>query len=502
MIITKPRVSPLIIFVLIVLLALFLRLYRIGELTEFLGDQGRTGIHIYNAWKVRQPPLVGPTVLTGEHLGPAFYYLMAPAFVIGRFNPVWPAVATALFGVASVVLLWMLGERLFGWKMASVTSLLYAVSPQIVRQERILWEPNLIPFFALLYVFSVCKIMKEGKLGYFALTGVSVGILIQLHYPNLVFIPLTVLASIWMWFARRLFNWRIKFLVGAYIFGLLVFFVVLAPFLYYEVMQGFVDLAGIAKVVFSSGQELLPKGVILHNFLDYAGRIIGRVVPLGSQWQIAFVLLIIAGVNVLIKDPILLISTLLFLGGISVLSFYKGVVYNHYLNFLLPIPFLGIGYIAYALRKKVPYAIVACALLVLAVMHLTKTDIFQPGFNDIARTKRAVEAMIQEANGEPFSFTLISSRSFSDLHYRYFFKIKGVQPQPITSNDYTRLFLVCEKGTCPTSDELLKQKQIRALCYEDNCQGEYPYIFIDQWKPVSYKTLPQATLYSLIRNRR
>ena len=44
----KPYVQ-IIALAAVLLTATFFRLYRISELTEFLADQGRTGIHIYQA---------------------------------------------------------------------------------------------------------------------------------------------------------------------------------------------------------------------------------------------------------------------------------------------------------------------------------------------------------------------------------------------------------------------------------------------------------------------
>src|SRR3989344_7764779 len=117
---SKKAYGEIIALILVLLTAAFLRLYRIAELTEFLGDQGRTGIHIYEAWQKKELPLVGPTVLSGQHLGPAFYYLIAPSFILTNFNPLAPAVFTAFLGVGAVALLWFLSKKLFGWEIATM----------------------------------------------------------------------------------------------------------------------------------------------------------------------------------------------------------------------------------------------------------------------------------------------------------------------------------------------------------------------------------------------
>ena len=134
----------------LVFISTFLRLYRISQLTEFLGDQGRTGMVIYEAWMTKTIPLAGPTVLSGQHLGPFFYYLMAPSFILSGFNPLGPSMFTAILGVVTVVLLFYISNKLFGFWIGFFIALLYAVSPSIITQDRIIWEPNAIPFFTLL----------------------------------------------------------------------------------------------------------------------------------------------------------------------------------------------------------------------------------------------------------------------------------------------------------------------------------------------------------------
>ena len=124
----------------------------------------------------------------------------------------------------------------------------------------------------------------------------------------------------------------------------------------------------------------------------------------------------------------------------------------------------------------VPKKIVSIPLLVLTFLQLTRTDIVSQGNNDLRRTQLMSNEIIQQSNTIPFSFTLISSRSFSDLHYRYYFKLHKTEPKMITGKDYELLFLVCEKSPCPTSSEIEAIREIQVLCYDPHCEGEYPKI--------------------------
>lgn len=458
----KPS-FPIIALIALLLIAAFLRLYRITELTEFLGDQGRTGIHIYQAWKDRILPLVGPTVLSGEHLGPAFYYLIAPAFILTGFNPVMPAVFTALLGVGAVGLLWWLASVLFSWQIATMLSALWAVSPQIVASDRVLWEPNIIPFFIFLYLVALYK-------HWGVIAGLALGILVQLHYPNLIFIGLTLLYGL-----------RRGIVLG--------FLLALSPFLFYESTHNFENILGVLTNFSSSGGEWR----LTANILDYSSRVMHRLAPVSGAFFVLFL-------------PLLLKPTFwkIFIGfwfasGIMAMSLYRGVVFDHYLFFLLPATFLLFGFLLNWLKEKSHIIVPAMLVAALFLFHLSKTDIFKPGLNDIVRTRAVVQEIERQTGNQSFSFGLIASRSFSDLHYRFFFLTQGLKPQSIVSHDYQTLFLVCEMTSCPTGDDLLRQGKVQILCYDAHCEGEYPKIPLSSWKIVSSADVGGARLYQYQR---
>lgn len=474
----------IIAFAVVLLIATFLRFYRISELTEFLGDQGRTGIHIYEAWQNKKLPLVGPTVLSGQHLGPAFYYLIAPSFILTGFNPLAPAVFTVLLGVGAVGLLWWLGREFFGWQVATMLAALWAVSPQIVSSDRVLWEPNMIPFFVFLYLTALYK--KWG-----IVTGIALGILVQLHYPNLIFVGMTLIYYCFLWKERKT---ETQEFVKFSIITVLGFIIAVLPFLIYESSHRFEDIAGVIRNFFESGGVPLAKRQILANILDYSSRVIRRASPIPVGWE-ALAIAITIIVSTLKPTFWKVFICLWFILGIVTMSLYRGVVFDHYLFFLLPAVFLVFGNLLWWLQKKTHRFIPIVIVLLLTVIHIRKSDIFHPANNDISRTSAIVREIEGLSEGQPFSFGLISSRSFSDLHYRYFFLIKSLHPQPITSDAYQRLFLTCETASCPTSDDLLKLGKVQILCYDPSCNGEYPKITLKSWKLLRVSDIQSARLY-------
>src|SRR6266536_4880928 len=82
-----------IIFVVILIAAFFLRVYRIGTVLGFYFDQGRDAGIIWDLIHLHKFFLIGPTTgLPGIFRGPYYYYLIAPFYFLGKGNPVWPSI--------------------------------------------------------------------------------------------------------------------------------------------------------------------------------------------------------------------------------------------------------------------------------------------------------------------------------------------------------------------------------------------------------------------------
>ena len=469
----------------LLIVAGFLRLWRINELTEFLGDQGRTGMIIYEAWKARQLPLVGPPVLTGQFLGPAFYYIIGLPFILGGFHPVVPSVFMTLLGVLTVFLLYRLAAALFGTWIGIAAAGLYAVSPSIVRADRTIWEPTAVPLFVLLYLWCVYSVFEKRRYWYLLPMGAIVGVLVQLHYPNIFYVGLSV--GLLLLLKKSVLLWFLAGIAG--------FLLILSPFLWYESQHAWVDIREIVLLLASGGGGGQASYTYPERILDASYKLFGYLVPEAPKrfiltlqlfvlaaafWRRTFWSTFLAGWYVL---------------GIAAIALYRGVVFYHYLFFLLPLPYLLLGHAVWSLRKYLSIYIAIGLIGLLVVANVRKTDIFLPGPNDISRTQGMVREILASAKRQSFSFVLISSRSFSDLHYRYFFKLAGVEPKPVTDAGYTTLFLVCDQFPCSSKEEMKQRIQIQAICFERYCKGSYPTVDLFNWELKTTLYAPDGRIY-------
>ena len=323
--------------------------------------------------------------------------------------------------MAATIALYVLAKKLYGAAIGSLVALLWAVSPLIVRQDQIIWEPNLVPLFVILFLLGL-------KTRLYLLLWGATGVLVQLHYPNIIFVLIALVVT------------RFS------IVGILLFLLIQTPFLIYEIQHRFSDIVGVVNVM--SQPSAISKRQFLSAFIDYTSRVFFRVIPTGNQVAMITIQVIVAILLLITKSRWSIFLLGLYLFGIAAMARYQGLVYDHYLNFLLPLPFLFVGNALFFLRRFSRFRAVLVGML-LVVWHITKPQYFTEPRSDIARSRAVALAIKSDADG-PFSFTVISSPSYSDLHYRYFFLLAGFQPKDIRESDYDTLYLICEVGsTCP-----------------------------------------------------
>jgi|GEM_PF-660018 len=487
----------------IVFLATFLRVFRLTELSEFLGDQGRTMLVMKDFLEGGVIPLSGPTTLSGHALGPVFYYLLAPGYLVSG-GVIGVTYWIAILGAVSVFVLYETVRRMFGIHQARVVSLLYAVSPFIVASDRTIWEPNLVPLFAILFLYLLYRAHHEMKPNLWLGLGATVGVLLQLHYPNIFFVFL--LSAYWGWVIVTGNVTRRRLLPSVLLAGAGVF-IVLLPFIIYQISVGFRDILGVASVIRDSGGAVLGKRELIRFFVEYIARVIGRAIPFMTR-EAAVLLMGLWGLFVLwhpSKRNIFLSVWLV--GGTAAMARYSGVVHDHYLYFLVPVPFFMIGSVLSIVRGEARNAVlVSVAALMVAGSFIT-SDTDSAGVRDIWRVSAAVSRIKAEAKGEPFSFTLITGRSFSDLHYRYFMSSMRMVPRRITDPSYRRLYLVCDDNdSCPEATRVATRSAVTTLCYDYHCSGSYPVIPLDaEWKYSGVATASgdyssSANIYMFLRN--
>ena len=123
-----PKLSTLLFFG-VLLLAFFLRIYRVWDLLDFHYDQGRDAMVIWNLWHNGKFFLIGPvTGLPGIFLGPFYYYLIAVPYLIGGGNPVYPSIFLSSLVTLGLFFLYKAGEKIGDKKLGFIALIIGSLS--------------------------------------------------------------------------------------------------------------------------------------------------------------------------------------------------------------------------------------------------------------------------------------------------------------------------------------------------------------------------------------
>jgi 4-amino-4-deoxy-L-arabinose transferase-like glycosyltransferase len=361
-------IDTLILFIL--LLAGFLRLYRIQDYMTFLGDEGRDVLVVYNILHGHLT-LLGPTASVGGFfLGPIYYYFMTPFLWLSHYNPVGPAVMVALFGIATVWLVYKIGNEFLGFRAGLTAAILYSISPLVIAHSRSSWNPNLMPFFSVFSLYILYQAVKNNKFKLFIFCGVLLGISMQLHYLatflaaiTAVYVLLTRIILVQGYSLQK----SVVRVLKDYFYILIGFIIGWSPFLLFEVRHGFPNLRSIANFVLygeETGGSSEFFGIVGNVFFRIFGRLITNFPPPEqvslqahfpvAVWYFATIILGIASVSILAYHFLgsirsqerfhkigLLVLWLVI--GIGLFGFYKKPIYDYYFGFMFPLPFILVG---------------------------------------------------------------------------------------------------------------------------------------------------------------
>lgn len=480
--------------VVLILFALLLRVYNITRTTEFLGDQGRDLLVVRGLVQEGKWPVVGPTVGAGHYTGPFYYYLIAPSFVLFKDNPIAPAVEMAIISVAAILLFLNVATSLFGFPVAYGVSLLWAMSPVMIIQDRRLWNPTPIPFFVLLLITSLFWIFKQKKYWAFLSAAFAAAALIQLHYVNSISLLLAGFCFIGVVY-RLVKERKGKAIIPWLIVSFGLFAVLLYPFISYEAQQGFKDITGSFMTLSYTEGQLFSKRVYLNTVIAISSQLSSYVVAISWKAPLIIITLCIFVANLLKKKLISYLLVAWFCVGIACLSLFRDTFQPQYAYQFIPIVFLLLCGALQGMRRPLSWQWIFGAVVVITVVSWSFNNPYKTNDPDIPRINALTDTALLPLGGRSFAFTVINSRSFTDFHLRYFLLMKNAQIVPVDDNSNKTLILFCEGGC---SKEALTGK-VPVMCHTDICPLDKPVIELKDWTYVSTTQVGTSAIYSYRR---
>ncbi len=428
----------------------FLRLWQIDQHMTFLGDEGRDAIVMREMVLGNHFPLIGPGTSIGNmYLGPLYYYLMAPSLALASESPAGPSIFVALIGLATIGLLWWIVRQWTGRTAALVVSALYAISPTIITYSRSSWNPNVMPFFALLTIYSVWKVSALGYWRWAVIGAVSFAFVLNSHYLGLILAPVV---AIFLFFSKKSPSSPRYLALSAAAFILLM-----SPLFFFDLRHNWINTK--AMTLFFTDRQTtvnLKAYKAIPNlwpiWLDFNASMFAakdRSLGLVSAIAVPVLLIIFALKNsqkLRSKDFLLTVS---WLGvGLIGLGLYKQHIYDHYMGFIFPAVFILLAYsLDYLLQKKITAKIVGLVFVFLLFHNLSRTPLLSAPNHQLDRTRQVAELIHEETAGRPFNLALLAKSNY-DASYRYFLYQNNSPLFTVHQQITDQLYVICEISNC------------------------------------------------------
>lgn len=154
---------PYLAIAIIVILCAYLKFWGLRDRLHFDMDETVHLQTIIGIYKTKQFVAQGPSASIGSSLyhGASYYYLYLFPTFISKGNPLSLAVFTIILSAVSVPLLYFALIKQFSRSFALTATVLYGFSALVISYSRWAWNPNSIPFFFVLALYSLTQLSQK-----------------------------------------------------------------------------------------------------------------------------------------------------------------------------------------------------------------------------------------------------------------------------------------------------------------------------------------------------
>jgi hypothetical protein len=364
---------------------------------------------------------------------------VVPGLLLANFSPVGPAIIVALLGILTVYLLFRFTKKWFNSTAAYISASLFAISPVVIKYSDFSWNPNVMPLFALLFVYYCLE-------SNYILASMAFIVCLNSHFLALLLLPLAFL----IFLHKYLKNPKIRLtLLKSLLIAVVIFIVSLTPQVLFDIKHHGQNIGAIITF-FTDRQttvnlkpyKALPQ--IGPLFSQLTTRLLaGKNDQFGLIVSISLVLLLIIEIYRQYKAKKINLNfvwvTLWLLIGLTGLALYKQHIYDHYFGFLYPAIFIFLGY----LLSRLPKVVWGILLVPLVIFSILQNPFRWTAPKQLATDNSIDNSIIAAAKGQPFNFSLLSKMNY-DPPYRYLFAQKKAPVFLLQDRITDQLFVACE----------------------------------------------------------
>lgn len=252
------------IFACIIILAAFLRFYRLNEVYVFNFDEEYQATYAWTLVKHFHRIWIGvSSSFLDFYPGPYFTYFTALLLGISKGDPMMGANFAAFLGVITTTAFFFIGWKIFNLTTAIVSSLLYATLPLFVFFDQKYWNTMFTPLITLLLFLTISLVKKS--VWFWVLFAALFGLILETHLE-----PAPLLLIGFYYFFKGQYFKNIKVVLVSLLIFIILYWP-LAMFDYYHNFSNLTIFSRFGQGVASSKVTFNPS-TKFKTFFDSMGR--------------------------------------------------------------------------------------------------------------------------------------------------------------------------------------------------------------------------------------
>lgn len=415
---------------LIILSAIFLRLYLLPTRTIFDADQEEI------AFRAREI-LSGNVVLLGQKtslgsfcIGPGFIYLWALFALFFSGNPISGAYLSVGLGTLFILGIYLTARKIFSEKVGLFLAFFLSISVVLIAWDQQPWAPSLF-YLSELMVFYGLYISSKNKYG-IPLASLGIGLGFQSHFA--VFLLLFPVLIYLMLFKPLLTRKNIAI-------SLIIIILSILPVFVYDIVNGFVNFQRLISLFTLGVSGNAPSTIKIFTTLVSNSL---NLISLHFTTSVKYLLFATIGLAIFWrmiidkeKRTFLVLSLLMLFIPFLIFLFYKSNFSEYYLM-TTAVPFVFIiGYLMHLIKSKL---LIVFIMTIFAITNMYDIWHYQKPMNLSAKEK-IVKKIIEKGGEDGYGVSLSTQLGYN-FGYRYLFNYYGATPDIPPLKNQKRIFTI------------------------------------------------------------
>lgn len=427
--------NPKVIALVIILLGVFLRTYKVAERFEWGHDADLFSWIVKDILVNHHIRLIGQlTSAPGIYIGGLFYYMLVPFYWAFNMNPLSALIPVSLLGIVTMILYFVIFSKLFNRTIGVFALFIDGILLYNVGVDRWVVPTVLTNLWTLLYFYSLIKIVRKDFSNLWLL-GVLLGLIWHVHIaliPTLIAVPVAFILS------KKIPNFRsiLTFLVGVFVGSF--------PFFLFEYKHHFSQTFSIIEnfTVDHGGGKGFSKLAL--NYIKISKTLVDYLfLPNGNivDPKIFATLFLFSGLFLFktklisLKENILLVSW--FIGPLVFFSISSTIVSEYYFSsYYILYLVIAVFWLSSLFNKnKVLQKIIIFAFVFIAIKNVFYFITIEPYQNNYLQKKDIVDFITQDSKEKGYPCVAVSyiTQPGNNVGFRYLFYLNNLHVNNVIS---------------------------------------------------------------------